>query len=69
MVIRPFQAKIITEAEEKYDILLKTLDPQLSLNYQRRCEQATKEGMMPASKLAMLRCWTLVFQGHDLLLT
>ncbi|GLU13097.1 hypothetical protein SLE2022_297440 [Rubroshorea leprosula] len=37
-------AKYITEAEERYGNLLKTLDPQLSLNYQRRCEEATKEG-------------------------
>ncbi|KAJ6397910.1 hypothetical protein OIU77_018844 [Salix suchowensis] len=37
-------AKYIAEAEEKYDSLLKTLDPQLSRNYQRRCEEATKEG-------------------------
>lgn len=38
------QAKYITEAEKKYNILLKSLDPQLSLNYQKRCEEATKEG-------------------------
>ncbi|GLT33730.1 hypothetical protein SLA2020_082940 [Shorea laevis] len=37
-------AKYITKAEERYGNLLKTLDPQLSLNYQRRCEEATKEG-------------------------
>lgn len=37
-------AKVITEAEEKYDCLLKALDPELSLNYQKRCEEATKEG-------------------------
>ncbi|KAJ6682646.1 ATP SYNTHASE SUBUNIT B [Salix koriyanagi] len=37
-------AKYIAEAEEKYDSLLKTLDPQLSRNYQRRCEEATTEG-------------------------
>ncbi|TXG60165.1 hypothetical protein EZV62_014738 [Acer yangbiense] len=37
-------AKCITEAEEKYNSLLKSLDPQLSLNYQIRCEEATKEG-------------------------
>lgn len=37
-------AKVITEAEEKYDNLLKALDPELSLNYQKRCEEATKEG-------------------------
>ncbi|KAB1210195.1 hypothetical protein CJ030_MR6G024473 [Morella rubra] len=37
-------AKYITEAEKKYNILLKSLDPQLSLNYQKRCEEATKEG-------------------------
>lgn len=39
-----FQAKVITEAEEKYDSLLKALDPELSLKYQKRCEEATKEG-------------------------
>jgi hypothetical protein len=38
------QAKYIAEAEQKYESLLKTLDPQLSLNYQKRCEEATKEG-------------------------
>ncbi|GMN33849.1 hypothetical protein TIFTF001_004371 [Ficus carica] len=37
-------AKYITEAEEKYNLLLKSLDPQLSLNYQKRCEEATREG-------------------------
>ncbi|XP_072991847.1 uncharacterized protein [Typha latifolia] len=37
-------AKCITEAEEKYETLSKTLDPDLSLNYWRRCEEATKEG-------------------------
>ncbi|XP_028963813.1 uncharacterized protein [Malus domestica] len=37
-------AKYIVEAEEKYNNLLKRLDPQLSLNYQRRCVEATKEG-------------------------
>ncbi|KAL5556267.1 hypothetical protein UlMin_038503 [Ulmus minor] len=37
-------AKYITEAEEKYNILMKTLDSQLSSNYERRCEEATKEG-------------------------
>ncbi|TYJ14101.1 hypothetical protein E1A91_A10G094600v1 [Gossypium mustelinum] len=36
-------AKNITDAEERYDNLLKTLDPQLSSKYQRRCEEATKE--------------------------
>ncbi|XP_031251685.1 uncharacterized protein LOC116109593 isoform X1 [Pistacia vera] len=39
-------AKCITEAEEKYQALLKSLDPELSINYQRRCEEATKEGGM-----------------------
>lgn len=37
-------AKSITEAEEKYIRLLKALDPKLSMNYQRRCEEATCEG-------------------------
>lgn len=38
------QAKCITEAEEKYEKLLKSLDPELSSNYQKRCEEATREG-------------------------
>ncbi|XP_011100046.1 uncharacterized protein LOC105178295 isoform X1 [Sesamum indicum] len=37
-------AKFITEAEEKYDGLLKALDPELSMKYQKRCEEATSEG-------------------------
>ncbi|KAF5957865.1 hypothetical protein HYC85_005090 [Camellia sinensis] len=37
-------AKCISEAEEKYDRLLRDLDPNLSTNYQRRCEEATREG-------------------------
>ncbi|KAM3360485.1 putative protein isoform X4 [Capsicum galapagoense] len=37
-------AKVITEAEEKYDSLLKALDPDLSQSCQKRCEEATKEG-------------------------
>ncbi|KAL9266322.1 hypothetical protein AKJ16_DCAP21353 [Drosera capensis] len=37
-------AKLISEAEEKYDRLLKALDPELSSRYQKRCEEATKEG-------------------------
>ncbi|XP_022984298.1 uncharacterized protein LOC111482641 isoform X1 [Cucurbita maxima] len=36
--------KFVSEAEEKYDRLLKALDPHLSSLYQRRCEEATKEG-------------------------
>ncbi|GAV69135.1 hypothetical protein CFOL_v3_12636, partial [Cephalotus follicularis] len=37
-------AKYITKAEQKYDSLLKTLEPHLSLKYQRRCQEATTEG-------------------------
>ncbi|KAK3419016.1 hypothetical protein EUGRSUZ_H04751 [Eucalyptus grandis] len=37
-------AKSITEAEEKYDCLLKALEPRLSAKYQKRCEEATAEG-------------------------
>nr|XP_010939680.1 uncharacterized protein LOC105058437 isoform X2 [Elaeis guineensis] len=37
-------AKCITEAEEKYEQLSKCLDPELSLKYWRRCEEATMEG-------------------------
>ncbi|KAL3524778.1 hypothetical protein ACH5RR_013150 [Cinchona calisaya] len=37
-------AKYITEAEEKYEKLLEALDPDLSMIYQKRCEEATKEG-------------------------
>ncbi|KAL2241012.1 UNVERIFIED_CONTAM: hypothetical protein Sindi_0742400 [Sesamum indicum] len=39
-----YEAKFITEAEEKYDGLLKALDPELSMKYQKRCEEATSEG-------------------------
>ncbi|KAA8546787.1 hypothetical protein F0562_003216 [Nyssa sinensis] len=37
-------AKCITDDEEKYEHLLKSLDSKLSMNYQKRCEEATKEG-------------------------
>ncbi|KAF7134467.1 hypothetical protein RHSIM_Rhsim08G0012600 [Rhododendron simsii] len=37
-------AKCISDAEKKYDRLLKALDSNLSSNYQKRCEEATKEG-------------------------
>ncbi|XP_024011457.1 uncharacterized protein LOC18019136 isoform X2 [Eutrema salsugineum] len=37
-------AKQISEAEEKYEEIMKSLDPHLSSNYKRRCEEATKEG-------------------------
>ncbi|KAJ0265974.1 ATP synthase subunit B [Hirschfeldia incana] len=37
-------AKRISEAEEKYEEIMKSLDPHLSSKYQRRCEEATKEG-------------------------
>ncbi|KAH1196451.1 hypothetical protein HKD37_18G049367 [Glycine soja] len=37
-------AKCIGEAEDKYASLLKSLDPHLSLSYQKRCAEATKEG-------------------------
>ncbi|XP_023636342.1 uncharacterized protein LOC17881639 isoform X2 [Capsella rubella] len=37
-------AKRISEAEEKYEEIMKSLDPHLSSNYQRRCEDATREG-------------------------
>ncbi|CAL0304643.1 unnamed protein product [Lupinus luteus] len=37
-------AKCIGEAEEKYKTLLDSLDPQLSLSYRKRCEEATREG-------------------------
>ncbi|KAK7256568.1 hypothetical protein RIF29_30022 [Crotalaria pallida] len=37
-------AMCISEAENKYKTLLESLDPQLSLSYQKRCEEATKEG-------------------------
>ena len=43
--------KCITEAEQKYDSLLKTLDPQLALNYQKRRDEVIEEGG--------LRIWTL----------
>ncbi|KAG4989917.1 hypothetical protein JHK85_032900 [Glycine max] len=37
-------AKCIGEAEDKYASLQKSLDPHLSLSYQKRCAEATKEG-------------------------
>ncbi|KAL8143487.1 hypothetical protein V2J09_016519 [Rumex salicifolius] len=37
-------AKYIAEIEENYGSLLKALNPQLSHKYQRRCEEATREG-------------------------
>lgn len=37
-------AKRIAEAEEKYETMLKSLEPDLAMKYQRRCEEATKEG-------------------------
>ncbi|KMT08757.1 hypothetical protein BVRB_6g134830 isoform A [Beta vulgaris subsp. vulgaris] len=37
-------AKYITEAEEKYEKLSQALDPQICLSYQKRCEEATREG-------------------------
>nr|XP_016490865.1 PREDICTED: uncharacterized protein LOC107810590 [Nicotiana tabacum] len=59
-------AKIITEAEEKYDSLLKALDPELSLNYQKRCEEATKEGGKTSGP--SLGTWTIppVIEDEDL---
>ncbi|KAK1301985.1 hypothetical protein QJS10_CPB12g01337 [Acorus calamus] len=37
-------SQCITEAEERYEILLNKLDPDLSSNCRKRCEEATKEG-------------------------
>nr|XP_043608171.1 uncharacterized protein LOC122579968 [Erigeron canadensis] len=37
-------AKSITEAEEKYNCLLRGLDHKLSVKYQKRCEEATIQG-------------------------
>ncbi|KAF3788437.1 hypothetical protein EJ110_NYTH08675 [Nymphaea thermarum] len=37
-------AKCIADAEERYETLLKKLDPDLATNYQKRCAEATKEG-------------------------
>ncbi|KAL0378934.1 UNVERIFIED_CONTAM: hypothetical protein Sradi_3198900 [Sesamum radiatum] len=45
------EAKFITEAEEKYDGLLKALDPELSMKYQKRCEEATSEGTISPAEL------------------
>ncbi|KAL2991181.1 hypothetical protein AAZX31_11G245700 [Glycine max] len=39
-----YEAKCIGEAEDKYASLQKSLDPHLSLSYQKRCAEATKEG-------------------------
>ncbi|XP_042427842.1 uncharacterized protein LOC122015162 isoform X1 [Zingiber officinale] len=37
-------AQRITDAEKKYECLSRTLDQELSTNYWRRCEEATREG-------------------------
>lgn len=50
----PPQVKYITEAEQKYDSLLKTLDPQLALNYQKRRDEVIEKGG--------LRIWTLLIR-------
>ncbi|MQM11624.1 hypothetical protein Taro_044535 [Colocasia esculenta] len=39
-----YMAKCISEAEVKYELLLAALDSDLSSSYQRRCEEATREG-------------------------
>ena len=64
--IDPVQAKYIAEAEEKYGSLLKTLDPQMSTNYQRRCEEATKEGTLCALKWKLLWSYDSFFCWCDL---
>lgn len=58
-------AKCITEAEEKYEHLLRALGPQLAENYQKRCEEATKEGgKITGPSLGM---WTIppIIQDED----
>ncbi|KAL1820400.1 hypothetical protein DCAR_0416733 [Daucus carota subsp. sativus] len=50
-------AKFIAEAEEKYNCLLKALDPILSVKYQRRCEEATSEGGEKST--SPLGSWTI----------
>lgn len=59
-------AKYISEAEEKYECLLKLLDPHLSLNYQKRCAEATKEGGKVSEH--PLGTWTIptVIQDEEL---
>ncbi|XP_055829126.1 uncharacterized protein LOC129898561 isoform X2 [Solanum dulcamara] len=59
-------AKVITEAEEKYDNLLKALDPELSLSYQKRCEEATKEGGKTAGPSLGTWCIPPVIQDEEL---
>lgn len=58
-------AKCISDAEEKYDRLLKALDPVLSSNYQKRCEEATKEGGKTSGP--SLGTWTIppVIEDED----
>ncbi|CAJ1855245.1 unnamed protein product [Sphenostylis stenocarpa] len=48
-------AKHISEAEDKYESLLKSLDPHLSLSYQKRCAEATKEGN-PSNSNVFTKC-------------
>ncbi|XP_042427844.1 uncharacterized protein LOC122015162 isoform X3 [Zingiber officinale] len=44
MELQQHHAQRITDAEKKYECLSRTLDQELSTNYWRRCEEATREG-------------------------
>lgn len=59
-------AKFIVEAEDKYNCLLKALDPLLSVKYQRRCEEATREGGEKSS--SPLGSWSIppIIKDEDL---
>ncbi|CAK8567287.1 unnamed protein product [Lathyrus sativus] len=59
-------AKCITEAESKYTSLLELLDPKLSLSYQKRCAEATKEGGKVSGNPLGTWCIPTVIQDEEL---
>ncbi|CAH9094853.1 unnamed protein product [Cuscuta epithymum] len=62
----PILAKHITEAEAKYSSLLEALGPELSVGYQKRCEEATKEGGKKGGPPLGTWCIPHVIEDEDL---
>ncbi|XP_024516348.1 uncharacterized protein LOC9662590 isoform X1 [Selaginella moellendorffii] len=50
-------ASLISEIEREYENLVKQLEPGLAARYQKRCEEAVKEGGSNSKHL--LGCWTI----------
>ncbi|XP_024534100.1 uncharacterized protein LOC112347442 isoform X2 [Selaginella moellendorffii] len=50
-------ASLISEVEREYENLVKQLEPGLAARYQKRCEEAVKEGGSNSKHL--LGCWTI----------